>query len=251
MAQPEIYLFDDQLVLARTLAENLAQWLNGRGRTHIALSGGSTPKLLFRELAERYKARIAWDMVHLYWGDERCVPPDHPESNYGTVRKLLLEHISIPPENVHRIRGEAEPEAEAQRYEKELRGSLPGDAGGWPVFDLILLGMGGDGHTASIFPDQLELLHADGVCATARHPESGQRRITLTGPVLNRGRHVAFLVTGSGKADRIHEILGHLDERHLYPAGYIHPAGKLSWWLDEAAAARLDPTLVSHTPPEL
>ncbi len=251
MAQPVIYLFDDNPAVAKAMAESLARWLNGRGQTHIALSGGSTPGLLFRLLAQEYQARIAWNKVHLYWGDERCVPPDHPESNYGTAHQLLLQHIGIPPENVHRIRGEADPEEEAERYGRELQASMPTDAEGWPVFDLILLGMGADGHTASIFPGQMELLHAPKACATARHPDSGQVRITLTGPVLNRGQHVAFLVTGSGKADRIHELLGHLQESHLYPAGYIHPAGRLSWWLDQAAAARLDKSLVSPAPPRI
>ena len=172
--------------LAQIIAEKVLNMVRQSiiaGRTfHIALSGGSTPRILFDHIAGEYRDPEIWDGVNFYWVDERCVPPDHPESNYRMAKEALLRYLSHSYEHVYRIRGEDDPHEEAERYGRLLREKLP-QARGLPAFDLVLLGMGRDGHIASIFPDQMELLLSDSPCAVAVQPESGQRRITLTGKV--------------------------------------------------------------------
>lgn len=210
------------------------KWVAEKTHFTVALSGGSTPKILFRHLAEHYRERIPWERVHFFWGDERCVPPGDPESNFKMTDEALFQHISIPPENIHRIRGEAEPHAEAERYAADIQQFVPTE-NGWPAFDLVLLGIGGDGHTASIFPDQMELLDAETICAVATHPESGQRRITLTGHVINNARKVAFLVTGGSKRQVVREIRERAGAWESYPASHVQAAGELFWFLDEGA----------------
>lgn len=208
---------------------------------HLAVSGGRTPDLLFSELAEKYADSELWQKIHFWWVDERMVPPAHPESNFGIAQKLLLSKIPIPEENIHRIRGENDPEAEALSYSNQIQIKLARQ-NGWPQFNLIILGMGDDGHTASIFPGQLELLKSNRICEVGTHPVTGQKRVTLTGAVLNNASHVYFLVTGKTKADRISEILGRKKEAAIYPASYISPDfGKLNWLLDEAAAEKINP----------
>lgn len=240
MLQPNILISADNDAVAAAFAEWLCDWLAEQsGPVHIALSGGSTPKVLFRLLAQDYENQINWQRVHLYWGDERCVPPDDPESNYGMTQELLLRHIDIPMANIHRVRGEHDPKEEAKRYGEIIEAELPME-GGYPIFDLIILGMGSDGHTASIFPNSMELLTAASTCAVAVHPDSGQKRITLTGPVINRAREVSFLVTGAGKTDKVRAIIRREGAYLNYPAAHIQPKSKhLSWFLDEAAAAEL------------
>lgn len=237
--QPEVHIYSDNEAVAAGFAEWLVGWLKNKGKVAIALSGGSTPKVLFRLLAEEYADEINWSKVHLYWGDERCVPPTHEDSNYGMTQELLLKHIDIPLSNIHRVRGEDDPVQEAERYGAVIEEELA-EEDGYPVFDLIILGMGSDGHTASIFPHQKELLMADSTCAVATHPESGQQRITLTGPVINRAKQVVFLVTGTSKLDKIREIIREEGNWSSYPAAHIRPlSGKLDWYLDEQAAAEL------------
>ncbi|MDX2285026.1 MAG: 6-phosphogluconolactonase [Bacteroidia bacterium] len=237
---PQVHLHETPQALAEAFAGHLAARVQAQpGPFHLALSGGSTPQLLFSLLAGPYHARLPWERLHLWWGDERCVPPSHPESNYGVADALLIRHVPLPAANVHRILGEAEPQDEARRYASELAAWLPSERG-YPVFDLILLGMGADGHTASIFPHQMELLHAAPACAVGTHPESGQLRVTFTGPLLNNAREAAFLVTGASKADKVAAILGHAPAAQAYPAAHIQPAGgTVAWWLDAEAAARL------------
>jgi 6-phosphogluconolactonase len=200
----------------------------------VALSGGSTPGILFRHLAENYRERIPWEQVHFFWGDERCVPPDHPESNFGMTNEALFQHISMPPENIYRIRGEAPEQEEAVRYSTEIQQFVLQE-NGWPAFDLVLLGIGADGHTASIFPEKMELFKSEKICAVATHPESGQRRITLTGRVISNARKVAFLVTGSSKREVVLEILERRGQWENYPASHVRAAEDLYWFLDEAA----------------
>jgi 6-phosphogluconolactonase len=209
----------------------------GRNLTFtVALSGGSTPELLFSILAEKYSTDIPWDIVHFFWGDERCVPPDNSESNYGMTKKILLDKISIPSENIHRIRGEEDPDTEAARYAEEISGStLKRD--GLPCFNLILLGMGDDGHTASIFPGNLELLTSDRICAVAIHPVTSQKRITMTGKILNNADYVIFMVTGMKKQNVVNQILDNMPSASRYPASFITPIhGSLKWFLDSEAA---------------
>lgn len=205
---------------------------------HIALSGGSTPLSIFRQLAEQTR-REEWSHVSLYWGDERCVPPGHPESNYGNARETLLDPLGLDNNLVHRIRGEEVPAGEAERYGKELLKYLPGE-NGFPVFDWIWLGLGTDGHTASIFPHEIELWTSGSPCVVGRHPVSAQSRISLTGGVLNAARRVTFLCSGDEKAGVIREIFMKEGNYHQYPAFYVDPvSGNLEWYMDQKAAKLL------------
>jgi 6-phosphogluconolactonase len=232
----KIYKYDTPEKVAAGFAEYMHTLLEGSNKKqfHIALSGGSTPKLLFNHLADKFREKIRWETVHLWWGDERMVPPDDKESNYKMTKDNLLSFIDIPEENIHRIHGEEEPEKEATRYSYEISEVVP-SSGNLPIFDLIVLGMGEDGHTASIFPHQMYLLGSSNICEVAHHPVSGQNRITITGNIINNAAIVAFLVTGSGKAEKIREIFSGEEGAHLYPAAHIKPEGTLCWFLDKFA----------------
>ena len=206
---------------------------------NIVLPGGNTPQLLFKRIATRpvmAESVPDWNNVHFFWSDERCVPPNHAESNFGMANRYLLRALNISEYNVHRIRGENNPNEEVMRYSEEIRKHVAiKDA--MPVFDWIFLGMGEDGHTASIFPDQLSLLYTDQICAVAFHPQSGQQRITLTGKPIIHAERITFMVTGRSKCQRIKEILADEPAAKKYPARYIKPLrGKLEWFLDKQAA---------------
>jgi len=203
----------------------------------IALSGGNSPKGLFKKMSKKYHDQVPWERIHFWWGDERCVAPDSDQSNYKMAVDYLFSRIEIPKNNIHRIHGEEDPETEVKRYSKELTNKL-NSRGKNPVFDLIILGLGEDGHTASIFPDQLELFEYPEICAVAQHPLTGQKRITLTGSVLNNANRIFFLITGANKAMRVSEIMNDNEAAKLLPAYYIAPKnGELIWFLDEEAAA--------------
>lgn len=223
------------------VCKNLADYIvteMGRkeGPFHIALSGGSTPKLLFKLLAEDYADKIDWSRLHCYWGDDRMVPYDSPESNYGMTKELLLDQVPIPLENIHPVPTQLAPQVAASAYTEVILQQLSKNSDGLPVFDLNLLGMGGDGHTASIFPDQMGLLDDKRVCAVATHPETGQKRVTLTGPVINASDRIVFLITGEGKAARLSQVLAGGEIGAPYPATHIQPThGQLLWFVDEAA----------------
>lgn len=208
-------------------------------RFDIALSGGNSPKGLFKKISNKYSDTIPWSRIHFWWGDERCVPPTDNESNYKMANDYLLLNISIPEENIHRIRGEENPNNEAERYTTEIKENL-NSRGEIPVFDLIILGLGGDGHTASIFPHQLELLEDEKICTVTEHPITAQKRITLTGSVINNANRIFFLVIGENKARRISEIMNDNKAAKLLPAYYISPKnGDLIWFLDEPAASKI------------
>jgi 6-phosphogluconolactonase len=201
----------------------------------IALSGGNTPMLLFSVLAEKYCKSVDWSLVHFFWGDERCVPPDDPESNYGAANQVFLSRIGIPEKNIHRIRGEEDPEKEAVRYCKEVA-SFTRSGNNLPVFDLIILGIGEDGHIASIFPRNMRLLESGMICEVAVHPVTGQKRITITGKVINNSDSVIFLVTGQNKAQIIDSIFRKRADSVNFPASFVIPLhGKVIWLLDEQA----------------
>ena len=201
---------------------------------HIALSGGSTPLAIFKQLA-LVTQTAEWSNVHLYWGDERCVPPEHLESNYGTAFKALLEPLGLHRNQIHQMMGEEDPEHEAERYSKLLLDQLPVEDGK-PVFDWVWLGLGSDGHTASIFPHQIALWNSEEACAVATHPETGQKRLTLSGGVINAARRVSFIATGTEKASVIKEILMKEGNFMDYPAFYVDPASAyLEWYLDKDA----------------
>jgi len=241
----EIKIFTSPEELAERFAEKLIGMINDSNAKEkpftIALSGGITPKLLFSVLGDHFSDSISWEYVHFFWGDERCVPPDDPESNFRMTKKSLLDKIKIPLENIHRIMGEKDPDEEAARYSNEIV-SFTREVKKLPAFDLIILGLGEDGHTASIFPGNSKLLNSDKVCEVAVHPVSFQKRITITGKVINNAKHIVFLVTGANKADVVSAIIG--KKRVFdYPAAYIEPqSGVLNWYLDNAAAAMIDKT---------
>ena len=219
-----------------TFSEFLIDLIDGRESVHIALSGGSTPKVVFDVLAEHFGSKIVWSKLHLYWGDERCVPPDDAESNYKMTVDHLLSKVAIPKKNIHRIKGENDPQKEAKRYARILGKNLPVSAG-LPQFDLVILGMGDDGHTASIFPNALALWDKKSYCVVAEHPDSGQKRITITGQLINNAKAVAFLVTGANKSGKVREIILKEGNFKKYPATRVDPiSGNLYWFLDPAAA---------------
>ncbi len=208
---------------------------------YLALSGGSTPKIIFQTLAEMYKEKINWSKIHLFWGDERCVPPESDESNYGMTKKYLLDYIDIPKKNVHPVDGNNIPEEETVRYSDEIK-NIVRVKNGFPKFDLVILGIGEDGHTASIFPDQMSLLNSEKICEVAVHPGSGQKRITLTGKVINNAEEIIFLITGESKANIVKELFSK-DEIKVkkYPAANISPGnGTLEFFMDENAAKLLN-----------
>ncbi len=225
--------------VAKQVAKYLSKLASDKNDIHIALSGGSTPKIVFQELASHYADTIDWTGIHIYWGDERCVSPTDNESNYKMTADLLLSQISIPDKNIFRIHGEAQPAEEARRYAVLLERVVP-YFNGRPQFDLVMLGMGDDGHTASIFPESKTLWNAPENCVVAVHPISGQERITLTGRVINNAREVAFLVTGTGKAEKVREVIRKEGNFGNYPASLVSPSpGELHWFLDKEAAAGL------------
>lgn len=204
----------------------------------IALSGGSTPLKIYQYLSLVQEGVKHWDKVLIYWGDERCVPPDDEESNFGNAWKAILKNTKIPPENIHRIRGEAKPEEESIRYAKELEKLEIKN--GFPVFDLIILGIGDDGHTASIFPDQKDLLYTSDWARPAIHPSSGQKRITLTGKLLNNAHEILFLATGENKQEVLNHIFNDKKEASKYPAYHIRPIeGTINWFMDRDASQKL------------
>jgi 6-phosphogluconolactonase len=211
------------------------------GRFALALSGGSTPHGLYRRLAaEPYRSRIEWSSLHVFWGDERCVPPDDEASNYRMAREVLLDRVPIPPEQVHRIRGESEPGDAAREYELTLRAQFgvpsgpPGDGG---TFDLILLGMGPDGHTASLFPGAAALLERERWVLAVEGPVAPPRRVTLTPPVIRAAREVVFLVTGAEKGPALQQALASGADPAPLPARVILPGhGMVRWLVDSAAA---------------
>lgn len=208
-------------------------------RFDIVLSGGNSPIELFKRVNKKYADIISWERIHFWWGDERCVSPESEYSNFKSANEYLLSKIDIPRENIHRIKGENNPEDEAIRYATEIERNVI-YRGENPVFDLVILGLGEDGHTASIFPDQLELFEEERICMVSQHPITGQNRITITGKVLNNANRIYFLVTGASKAQRISEIMNDDEAAKLLPAYYISPEnGSLIWFIDEPAASKI------------
>ncbi|MEE6032320.1 6-phosphogluconolactonase [Avibacterium paragallinarum] len=228
-------IFDNAQCAVEKIADELKQYsLEGRP-VHISLSGGSTPKLLFKTLAAApYNQAIQWQNLHFWWGDDRMVDPSDPESNYGEVQKLLFDHIAIPAENIHRIRGEAPVEQELSRFQQELSAVISDG-----VFDWIILGMGADGHTASLFPHQTNF-DDENLAVIAKHPETGQVRISKTAKLLEQAKRITYLVTGASKAEILKEIQTTPAENLPYPAAKIQAKnGITEWYLDKDAAKLL------------
>jgi len=243
MLEKQVKIFDSEEELAEKFAEEIfvmsEDYRSEKRLFNIALSGGRTPNTLFTVLAKKFGNIITWSNIHLYWGDERCVPFGDSESNYFMTKLSLIDHIIIPKENIHRIKGENEPNQEAMRYSNEILTNVRIE-NGLPEFDLTLLGLGEDGHTASIFPDQLELFESNNICEVSIHPVTKQERITLSGKVINNSVNICFLVTGENKSKVVSEIILEWGTSSSYPAYYIRPdKGEVNWYIDKLAAKLL------------
>jgi len=237
----DLRLHPDLEALSRGAAEGVVRLAQAavqeRGRFTLALSGGKTPASLHRLLATEFRDRIPWEAVHAFWGDERYVPPEDPRSNYRMAQETLLLHLPIPGANVHPM-PTLLPEIEeaAQAYERTLRSHFPGR---WPRFDLLLLGLGQDGHTASLFPHSPTLEERARVVVAVRAEAEPPLRLTLTLPAINHAANVHFLVAGKDKAAALKRSLSDEADRESAPASAVRPVdGKVIWWVDEAAAQR-------------
>ena len=215
-----------------------------RGRFTIALAGGSTPKSLYNLLATNARTTLPWDHMFFFWGDERHVPPADPESNYRMAEEAMLSKVPVPPGNVFRIKTEnPEAAAAAEDYEKTIRKFFALEPGQFPRFDLILLGMGPDGHTASLFPGTAALQEKSRLVVANWVEKMKTHRISLTLPVLNAARCVTFLVSGTDKAPALKAVLEENVPPEQYPAKLVKPSeGKLIWLIDRAAASQLTST---------
>ena len=222
--------------VARHIVARAAEAIAASGHFTLALAGGSTPRAAYALLAtDAFAHRVEWGRVHVLWGDERCVPPDDPRSNYRMAKEALLDRVPIPTHQIHRIRGEDDPEKAAAEYERELRALLAGED-----IDLVLLGMGEDGHTASLFPGQAAVHETARWVMAVYVPEMKMWRITLTPAILNAARNVTFVVSGANKAARLQQVLRGPFTPDVLPAQAIRPhQGRLTWMVDQPAAGRL------------
>lgn len=243
----KLHVHDDKAALSRALAAHWAaaagESIDTHGGFHVALAGGSTPRSLYELLAsEDFRHALNWGATHIYFGDERCVPPDHAESNYRMVCEALLKHVDIPAEQIHRIEAEREDrDAAARDYAETLGTLLPGFPGGGPPrFDLVLLGLGTDGHIASLFPGTDALEERTHLVTAVNVAKLDTWRISLTYPVIEAARQIAIMVAGEDKAGIVAEVLS--GERHgapVYPVERLSPRGRLDWFIDRAAASGL------------
>jgi 6-phosphogluconolactonase len=242
-AHPNLRVFENLEQLATAAAERFVEAAaasqNSLGRFCVALSGGNTPKRVYELLAtDSFRSRVDWSRVQLFFGDERAVPANHPESNYRMANSALISKVSMPPANVHRIKGELDSAAAATSYEDELHSAF-GDQK-WPQFDLIFLGLGEDGHTASLFPRSTAIQETSRWVVATKNPDTGQERITLTLPALNHARQIAFVVAGQNKAQRLRDVLSTAEASEQFPAQAVKPvSGSLEWLVDAAAASLL------------
>jgi len=228
---------------AQLFTDVAAAAAQARGLARIAISGGTTPKAMFELLADAaqpYFKTVPWDKLYLYWVDERSVPPDNEESNYRMTKRAMLCNIPLHADHVFRMEGELDPAVAAARYESTIRNSFKLEGAETPTFDLILLGMGDDGHTASLFPHTEALDNITDIVIANHVPQKDTWRITLTSPVINQGREVAFLIEGAAKAQVLHDVFLGPYQYETFPSQLIRPAsGKLTLLLDSAAAAKL------------
>lgn len=235
-------IFDNLSDLNKDFTLWFKELLSEKDSLSIALSGGSTPKSLFNYWAKNHADDIDWKKIKFFWGDERCVWPSDEESNYKMTKDYLFDHIDVPAENIFRIRGENDPYKESRSYEELLRNELEEtNELGVPQFDIVMLGMGDDGHTASIFPHEMNMWDSSNLCVVATHPETRQRRVSLSGQTINAAKHVVFLVTGAAKAKKVQAIIENNEEaKSKYPAAKVQPnSGSLTWYLDSYAGKLL------------
>jgi 6-phosphogluconolactonase len=253
-ANVRAYVDAEELALkaARYFARLADQYVVGDGLFTVALSGGATPRAMFKLLAqEPYYSTVPWSEIHFFWTDERCVPPDHPDSNYRTAWELLLSKVPVKPENIYRFNGEnGEPAQAAEVYGLKLqkffstglaaKRTITAPMAAYPRFDLVLLGMGTDGHTASLFPNTGALAAQDKIAVANYVPQLEQPRLTLSLGSINNARNVTFLVSGKEKAEALRQVLTSPPRPEALPSQLIKPAsGTLLWLVDEAAASGL------------
>ena len=238
-----IRIFKDLEALSHEAAnlfiEQAAKAIQERGRFLVALNGGSTPNRLFQLLATEYSNKVDWNKVHVFWGDERCVPPDDPGSSYGQARGALLVHVPVPKTNIHRVIGEHEPAEASEEYAVTLKefAEAPFE---FPRFDLVYLGMGEDGHTASLFPGSPVEVTEPTLPVTAQYQDRPSNRVTITQLVFNQAHMVTFMTTGEKKAKTLAEVLSDRYNPERLPAQRIEPKnGQLIWLVDEDAASKL------------
>lgn len=242
----EIHIFSDPQELATKAADfflkSAEQAIAASHRFLVVLSGGATPKTLYSTLTRpSYARRLDWSKVHFLFGDERCVPPSHPESNFAMANEALFTPLKIPSTQIHRMRGEDPPQTAASLYEDTLRRLSARPPGEWPVLDLVLLGMGNDGHTASLFPGTPSLHEQMRWVVPSLAPQGTRSRLTLTLGVINHASVILFLVSGLNKAHVVRRVLERQPtDPALYPAELVQPeSGRLLWYLDRAAASEL------------
>lgn len=235
----ELQVYPDPAALSRAAATRFVDTAQAaialNRRFSVALSGGETPRAMYRLLATpEFGERVDWKHVHLFWSDERCVPPDHPESNYAMAWESFIDHVPISMDNVHRILGEHDPIVAADTYEQDLKDHFKSAT---PRFDLVLLGLGEDGHTASLFPGTTATQETKRLTAAVQHPRTNQWRVTLTLPAINAAANVMFLVSGSSKASALRVARSGIMAPEEFPASGVKPAdGALLWLCDQTAA---------------
>lgn len=241
MKKDIIKIYKNAELLSEGFTEFLRQELASKEIVNISLSGGTTPKSIFKYWSEKCQDSIDWKRLIFFWGDERCVPPGNEYSNFGMTKEYLFGKVpEISKRQIHRIHGEGEPEEECIWYSNILKGFLP-YKNDTPVFDIMMLGLGDDGHTVSIFPNEIELWDSPKKCVVAKHPVSGMKRITLTGRIVNNSQNVVFLAMGKEKAQKIKDIIENREKFFdKYPAARVNPTyGNLYWFIDEEAASLL------------
>jgi 6-phosphogluconolactonase len=245
--QPQIRIVADSVALARTAAEIFVRWVQEAAQTKdivtVALSGGSTPKSLYALLANdaAFRTQVPWDKIHFFWGDERHVPPDHPESNYRMAHEAMLSRVPIPASHIHRIKAEnANADQAAEEYERMLQAVVQTAESALPRFDVVLLGMGPDGHTASLFPGTTALQERTRLVAANWVEKFSAYRITLTLPILNNADRILFIIGGADKAETLQAVLEGDQQSPRFPSQLIRPThGSLVWLVDKAAASQL------------
>ncbi len=234
-----VKIFTDKEKIADFLAGYLEEIINQKGadkNISLALSGGSTPKEIFKFLSKNYKDKIKWEKINIFFCDERCVPPIDKESNFKMINDVMLSKVPIPQNNIFRIKGENIPQKEAIRYSEILEKNM-NKVNGVPQCDLVLLGVGEDGHTASIFSNQKSLYNSNNLCEVTIQPKTGQKRITITGKIINNSKAVIFIVTGKNKSKIISSLFNDSNLYNLFPVSLIiQNREQVIWLLDKEAA---------------
>jgi 6-phosphogluconolactonase len=244
VSEPKLIILNDAAELYVRAAEETAHIAGESVCTHgeftLCLSGGSTPAATYDLLATRFNLSVDWKEVQFFWGDERCVPPEHPESNFAMARRTMLSKLTLRPDQVHRMRGEDDPASAAAAYERELRSHFGLGDSEFPRFDLVMLGLGDNRHTASLFPGDSAIHETQRMVVPVDVDAEPRKRLTLTPPVINNAQHLMFLVAGQGKAAAVKDILEGPRDCDKFPAQIVAPEnGEVIWLLDKAAASLL------------